>query len=1224
MLHADFGKRVRTVKSSAVKAKGKEPAHTSASVGHDQTSSSPNVSNQGTSSTHPSSTSRATFSTDVSVTPTTPQKRKHRDAYSDRFIPSRTTGVDLATKFSLKEDDAAPSTPRAKRKLPPGTNDAQRDEADKTYEALLRSELFNTTEYSDDNMLGSLSVSSPSQSSQNLFSYRTPKKRAAYTYGPGDSPTRDTYSLSPVGMDAQKLLLSPRKAPRFISKIPFKVLDAPELQGDFYLNLVDWSSTNVLGVGLGSCVYLWSAQTSKVTKLCDLSSSDQAKTDSVTSVSWMQRGTHVAIGTNKGYVQIWDAEKCKKVRTMVGHNHRVGALAWNDYVLSSGGRDSLIFHRDVRSPQPYFRELNYHKQEVCGLKWSDDNQLASGGNDNRLYVWDRYNAEPLYRFKEHTAAVKAIAWSPHQHGLLASGGGTADKKIRFWNTANGTMLNCIDTGSQICNLAWARTCNELVSTHGYSYSDSLVSNQIILWKYPTMQQVTTLTGLQRELNPRPPAPKAGIILLDHGAGHLSTMRIVKTPAGLLGCKIDEMHFTILVPLPFRGHETNALDNATDEPAYPPPEARMLVGKAEVVQCTMEETEMEVILETSAIALHIHKLDAHLEARTIDGTLYWSQRRSDLFTTDIIDTSVVQHHGRSGVFEAFDVRSQEEIFGLGERFDSVARKGRIVDFWNYDAIGTSNTRTYINVPYLWSTAGYGMFLNSSARTEWSVGVHEGQTLGFAIEDTLMDYFIIQGQGPKEIISSYQQYLTGRSPMPPIWSFGLWMSRNSYKSWEVVDGVIEGLKERQISADVLHLDTFWFKEDWNPDLRFDMERFASPQEKMAEYLKNGYRISLWQYPHAPPREDNELFLEGLEDKYFVTASKDSDKLYEYPEGTTGVWIDDVTIDFTNPKAHQWYTDQIKELARRGAAAFKTDFGEGAPEDGHYANMDGSKIHNLFSLIYNSAISESVRSVRPEECGFVWARSGTAGSQRYPVHWGGDSQVSWSGLYGTLKAALSIGLSGFPFFSHDIGGFIGRPTPELYIRWSQFGLLCSHSRTHGAGTENSREPWSFGEEANTIFKKFDDLRYSLLPYIYVMARKASQTGAPMVRALIYDFSSDKNTWHIDDQYMFGDALLVAPILESLDTRTTRDVYLPAGTWYDYWTKETIQSAGEVLPYTNVRLNTQNTVGNITRLEFYGQATEKIFETDVEILRVSRNGSVEIVKGPDSVVEDIKIEKF
>ena len=355
----------------------------------------------------------------------------------------------------------------------------------------------------------------------NISSHMTPSRTPHPRTGPNLNTQSELYSLSPVRLDSQRMLLSPRKAPRAVSKVPYKVLDAPDLADDFYLNLVDWGSSNVLGVGLGSCVYMWNSQSGRVTKLCDL------QDDMVTSVSWIQRvdaapplppfplppfppspfpevlcasdgpagwltrtqGSHVSIGTHKGYVQIWDAERCRRLRTMTGHTARVGAMAWNDHILTSGSRDRLIYHRDVRSPDQYVRKLVGHKQEVCGLRWNcEDGQLASGGNDNKLMVWDKLSDQPLFKFGEHTAAVKAIAWSPHQHHLLASGGGTADRRIKFWNTSTGQMIQETDTGSQVCNLAWSKNSNEIVSTHGYS------QNQIVVWKYPSMTQVASLTG----------------------------------------------------------------------------------------------------------------------------------------------------------------------------------------------------------------------------------------------------------------------------------------------------------------------------------------------------------------------------------------------------------------------------------------------------------------------------------------------------------------------------------------------------------------------------------------------------------------------------------------------------------------------------------------------------------------------------------------------------------
>ncbi|XP_031276917.1 protein FIZZY-RELATED 2-like [Pistacia vera] len=383
------------------------------------------------------------------------QQSPSRTIYSDRFIPSRSTSnFDL---FNISQP--SPNSP--------APVDTHKDDNSGTYTALLRAALFgpDTPDKKD--------LSGPPLG-RNIFRFKSETRRSMH-------------SLSPFGFDddvASGVSQSPVKAPRKVPRSPYKILDAPALQDDFYLNLVDWSSHNVLAVGLGNCVYLWNACSSKVTKLCDL-----GMDDSVCSVGWAQRGTHLAVGTSHGKLQIWDASRCKRVRTMEGHRLRVGALAWSSCLLSSGSRDKSILQRDIRAPEDFVSKLSGHKSEVCGLKWSSDNrELASGGNDNRLFVWNQHSTQPVLKYCEHTAAVKAIAWSPHLHGLLASGGGTADRCIRFWNTTTNTHLSCMDTGSQVCNLVWSNNVNELVSTHGYS------QNQIIVWRYPTMSKLATLTG----------------------------------------------------------------------------------------------------------------------------------------------------------------------------------------------------------------------------------------------------------------------------------------------------------------------------------------------------------------------------------------------------------------------------------------------------------------------------------------------------------------------------------------------------------------------------------------------------------------------------------------------------------------------------------------------------------------------------------------------------------
>ncbi|KAH3679011.1 hypothetical protein WICPIJ_008752 [Wickerhamomyces pijperi] len=466
----------------------------------------------------PGSPSRVTKS--VNAGPNVQQSpRKKKVMYSDRYIPSR-TGVDLQAAFSLSANELISSSSSLSLRPDSASSSAdlefrKEEEANRTFSTVLKNELFGDNipnsgsslslqssdlmnkssrgqsledetqitppRSSSDNHLPTPNVMMTPRHNRNLFSFQSPNRSRPTS----SSIENDLYSLSPVRGDSQKLLLSPTKKNRFISKVPFRVLDAPELVDDFYLNLLDWGSRDILGVGLGSSVYLWNAESGSVEKLLDLSSNR----DSVTSLSWIGAGTHIAVGTRSGAVQIWDVATSKCTRSMNGHTQRVSSLAWNEHILSSGSKDRKILNRDVRQPQHYMEVLQYHNQEVCGLKWNvEENKLASGGNDNKMYVWDgAMNTQPLHKF-EHSAAIKALSWSPHQRGVLASGGGTNDRRIKIWNTLNGNKLSDVDTGSQVCNLTWSVNSVELVSTHGYS------KNQIMVWKYPQMSQVASLTG----------------------------------------------------------------------------------------------------------------------------------------------------------------------------------------------------------------------------------------------------------------------------------------------------------------------------------------------------------------------------------------------------------------------------------------------------------------------------------------------------------------------------------------------------------------------------------------------------------------------------------------------------------------------------------------------------------------------------------------------------------
>ncbi|MCM1113903.1 MAG: DUF4968 domain-containing protein [Clostridium sp.] len=629
----------------------------------------------------------------------------------------------------------------------------------------------------------------------------------------------------------------------------------------------------------------------------------------------------------------------------------------------------------------------------------------------------------------------------------------------------------------------------------------------------------------------------------------------------------------------------------------PKDARMLIAEPEKVNFEIDENDEQIIIKTAKIEIHIDKTQIKISAFDSNGKEYFAQRKNNFRTPDTCDLAVGTLDNEYQTFEALELLPDELIYGLGERFDSLVRNGRTVDFHNKDAVGTTSKRTYVNIPFCISTKGYGLFLNSGAKTNWDIATDDAASLQFSVYDNQMEYFVIQGSTPKDIIKSYCT-LTGFAPLPPLWSFGLWMSRNSYISWDVAFDVADKIRKYDIPCDVIHLDTAWFKTDWDCDLKFSEERFPNPTENMAKLREMGFHTTLWQYNFIPPNADNTHYQEAVANGYL--AKNESGKPYQLPEECKGSWTKDVIIDFSNPDARKWYGNKIYSLIKMGAGAIKTDFGEGIPEDAIYQHINGNHFHNLYSLVYNNTVFNASKKASGEN--LVWARSGTAGSQRYPIHWGGDSQCSFEALACTLRGALSIGISGIPFFSHDIGGFLGLPDDELYIRWAQLGLFSSHARCHGAGDTTHREPWAFSDEACEIFRYYDKLRYSLMPYIYEQAEQCTKTGLPMMRALYLEYPTDRNVYHIDDEYMFGDSILVAPVLTPLSKTNIRNVYLPKGLWFDFFTKEKIVSNGmwiektvdlktmplyikedTVLNYCNADKSLMNGYGKIVRTEMW-----------------------------------------
>lgn len=481
---------------------------------------------------------------------------------------------------------------------------------------------------------------------------------------------------------------------------------------------------------------------------------------------------------------------------------------------------------------------------------------------------------------------------------------------------------------------------------------------------------------------------------------------------------------------------------------------------------------------------------------------------------------------------FSLAPGEKIYGCGESPTALNKAGQKLNLFVTDPQGPEGRDMYKPIPFWFSNKGYGMFMHTAAPVTMDMGHSYIGANKIFMADEDMDFFIFFGE-PKEILSEYTA-LTGRPEMPPLWSFGTWMSRISYFTEQEGRDVAAALRKHRIPADVIHFDTGWFDVDWQCDYEFSPERFADAQKMIDDLAAQGFHISLWQLPYFVP--GNKYFPELVEKGLAVRNGR----------GTLP--YEDAVLDFTNPATVEWYQDKIKKLIGMGVGAIKVDFGEAAPIEAVYHNgRNGWYEHNLYPLRYNKAVADATREVSGEN--IIWARSAWAGSQRYPLHWGGDAATTNTGMQGTVRAGLSLGLSGFPFWSNDIGGFVTSTPESLYRRWLPMGFLTSHSRAHGAPPT---EPWLYDNKDFTdYFRRCAELKYSLMPYVLEQSRESAANGWPMFRAMLLEFPDDPGVWDIDDQYMFGSQILVAPLFEEGDSR---NVYLPgAASWVDYQTGKT-----------------------------------------------------------------------
>jgi alpha-D-xyloside xylohydrolase len=486
-----------------------------------------------------------------------------------------------------------------------------------------------------------------------------------------------------------------------------------------------------------------------------------------------------------------------------------------------------------------------------------------------------------------------------------------------------------------------------------------------------------------------------------------------------------------------------------------------------------------------------------------------------------------------VFQQLALDVGEVVYGLGERFGALAKNGQSVDIWNADG-GTSSEQAYKNVPFFWTTRGYGVFVNHPERVSFEIGSEAVSRSQFSVPGEYLEYYVILGPTSKQILDRYTA-LTGRPPRVPEWSYGLWLTTSFTTSYDeqTVNAFIDGMADRNIPLSVFHFECFWMREFRWCDFEWDPETFPEPEAMLARLKARGLRVCVWINPYIAQR--SALFEEGRAKGYLVTRADGS--VWQWDKWQAGMAL----VDFTNPATAQWYASHLERLIDQGVDAFKTDFGERIPTDvAWFDGSDPQRMHNYYTHLYNRTVFELLERRRGAGEAVLFARSATAGGQQYPVHWGGDCDSTYASMVETLRGGLPLAASGFGYWSHDIGGFEGTPDAGVFKRWLAFGLLSSHSRLHGS--DSHRVPWAFDDEAVEVARKFTRLKMTLMPYLLGAARQATEHGTPILRPMVLEFPDDPATEYLSAQYMLGDSLLVAPVFHA-DGHVR--YYVPKGRW-------------------------------------------------------------------------------
>lgn len=551
---------------------------------------------------------------------------------------------------------------------------------------------------------------------------------------------------------------------------------------------------------------------------------------------------------------------------------------------------------------------------------------------------------------------------------------------------------------------------------------------------------------------------------------------------------------------------------------------------------ISETEDEATFSSGKLTARVRKGQPWNVDFSYDGRKLTSSRSRNTAYITVNDTDAYMR-------EQLELSIGECVYGLGERFTAFVKNGQVVESWNHDG-GTGSDQAYKSIPFYITNKGYGVFVNHPEHVSFEVASEHVKKVQFSVPGESLDYYIIGGETLKRVLENYTT-LTGKPALPPAWSFGLWLSTSFTTNYDeaTVTHFVDGMAERDLPLSVFHFDCFWMKGLHWCDFLWDDDVFPDPAGMLQRLKQKGLKICVWINPYIAQR--SKIFAEGKQNGYFLKRANGD--VWQRDEWQAGMAI----VDFTNPAAREWYLSKLQTLLDMGVDAFKTDFGERIPTDVVYFDgSDPQKMHNYYAFIYNKTVFEMLEKRQGRGNAVVFARSATAGSQQFPVHWGGDSDASYESMAESLRGGLSFGLSGFGFWSHDIGGFENTSTPDVYKRWIAFGLLSSHSRLHGS--HSYRVPWLYDEEAVDVLRTFTRLKCRIMPYLYGTASQAATIGLPVMRAMALEFEGDPACDYLDRQYMLGESLLVAPVFSE---EGNVSFYLPRGTWTNFMTGETVE---------------------------------------------------------------------